>query len=115
MKGSNMRRGLGPALLFSLLVCLGCSGQGDLPPGIDTDGASRGAGVLVGPCDDGAEHSCHEQLGLANGVLTCWNGTQNCDGGRWGDCVDGEITEHPAPKQASQRPGADLLSLSGNP
>ncbi len=102
------------AFLLSALGLSGCSGEGELPPGYDGDGTRNGAGLL-GPCEEGAERSCHEQLSLENGILTCWNGTQFCEDGHWGDCVDGEVSEMPAPKETSLRPRAEALSLSGDP
>src|SRR5262245_45525551 len=49
-----------------------------------TTGAGGSGGSDPGtPCPEGATRDCHVTLGEHNGVLSCFDGVQTCDGGVW--------------------------------
>ena len=81
------------SVLGAVLPMYGC-GSPDHPP--DTSGdswsiAGKGGG---GPCTfDGEVRTCHVTLGSHAGILSCFHGTQTCQGGVWGACGGaGDIT-----------------------
>lgn len=79
------------ATLFS------CGGPERETPG-RWDGGGGGEGGLggqsnvisVGNCGDSEaeDRPCKVYHQQANGVTSCFNGIQYCDGGRWSDCID---------------------------
>ena len=52
--------------------------------------APQPTGEAEGPCQDGATRKCKVVIGEHDGVLTCFVGTEVCDGGEWGECGDVE-------------------------
>jgi hypothetical protein len=46
--------------------------------------------ISVGNCGDSEaeDRPCKVYHQQANGVTSCFNGIQYCDGGRWSDCID---------------------------
>jgi len=50
-----------------------------------------------GPCVDGQTRECHITLGNHDGILSCFDGVEHCEGGAWGMCVDGTISSRTAP------------------
>jgi hypothetical protein len=83
------------ALLFALagaMVALpvGCSDDSKLPGANVGSGGSGGyGGVLTGPCEDGATRACGIELEKHDNIVSCYVGTQKCEGGVWGQCGDG--------------------------
>ncbi|MFO0592733.1 MAG: vWA domain-containing protein [Polyangiaceae bacterium] len=105
--GSAVKMARLPALIT--FVALGVAALAGCGPGDDTStgGAPSGAGGFggstggdggggSGPCEDGATQDCHITLGQHGNVLSCFSGTQTCEGGQWGPCI-GAQADHPAP------------------
>jgi hypothetical protein len=55
-----------------------------------------------GPCEDGDTRDCHQVLGQQGSVVSCYDGTQTCSDGVWGECIDGTVRVTPAPAQLPQ-------------
>jgi hypothetical protein len=67
-------------------------------------------------CDDGDTRDCHVVLGQQGTVLSCYDGTQTCSDGEWGDCVDGTVRVTPAPPELPHPLAfTDAGSCSNNP
>ncbi len=107
---------------LSLLVLTAC-GTSDRPPGLDDSDGGDGNGQIPDPtpCDDGASRACGVTLSQANGVKSCYRGTEYCDGGHWSLCTDGEVTKEPDHTEAQLDEISKILSISlpakciGNP
>jgi hypothetical protein len=108
------RGGLVLALLFCVTAAVGvaCGSIGGdplgppdkpEPTGSGGSGGSGGAGG-GGPCTDGQTRDCHVTLGEHNGILSCFDGVEHCQGGAWGPCVDGTVSSRPAPPQPAPQP-----------
>jgi hypothetical protein len=113
----RLGRGAGLGIALSALVGAGaaaCQVEDELPPrpavlsgaGGGVDGEGQGGGVpgvdggtdgSPAACVDGAKKDCHITLGQHDGVLSCYNGVQVCEGGTWGPCGDGTISSQPTP------------------
>jgi hypothetical protein len=105
---------LGVALM-ALVVAPACQGEDELPPrrsvlsgaggegqggegqGGGGAGGAGGTGGSTAVCVDGMKKDCHITLGQHNGVTSCYNGVQVCQGGKWGPCGDGTISSQPSP------------------
>lgn len=84
---------LGAALGF---MFFGCEAGSPPPAAMDPPLAPRQVATTGQPCTDGAERDCSATLGVSDGVLSCYYGTQSCQGGTWGDCVGTSVSERPA-------------------
>ncbi len=73
-------------------VAAGCSGDESLK-GLDPGAIPTPDAAGSGPCEDGASRACGVTVGQQGDVLTCFEGTQTCAGGVWGECTDGELVE----------------------
>lgn len=73
---------------------IGCGSPDAARPPL-VDGGGLGPGVSTGPCEEGIERECGYKLDQANGVVTCYEGVQVCDGGEWSECTDGEVVRRP--------------------
>lgn len=62
------------------------------------------------PCKDGATKSCSITTEQANGVKSCWKGTQTCQDGVWQRCLTSDVDEATIVRPA--RPGIRSLALS---
>jgi hypothetical protein len=110
------------SLVFMLAVMASACGDdaGLGPPQSEagSGGAWPDGGSGTGfPCTEGAERDCHITISEHNGVLTCYDGVQQCVAGAWGPCGDGSVSERMAPSgSAAGAPGGDSypkpLSLS---
>ena len=81
-------------------LAIGCSdaGGGDLGarPGAPAPPPSPDA-----KCTTGATRQCKIIIGEEGGVLTCYQGTQLCTEGAWGECgEEGELVKVPMPVEA---------------
>lgn len=90
-------------LLALCWLCLGCGDAGgdehpdvyEVPPG-SVDLAPSGAedeatealedDVAVGPCKHELKRRCKVTLKIRNGIKTCAEGEQRCEGGQWSEC-----------------------------
>lgn len=71
-----------------------CSGETPKTASVGFEGgAPRQFGA---PCEGDQSQPCSITLSQHNGVLECYHGTQKCEGGRWGACTSGTITEQAA-------------------
>lgn len=91
-------------------LTLGCSSDGDLPPYRGGEGPSS-RNYKAGPCEAGAEYRCSATLEQGNGLLSCWQGTQQCVDGVWGPCVGG-LTTQVDPRHHGPPGGLRTLALS---
>lgn len=98
----------------------GCSAGDERLPGTDF-----GDGV-AGPngddpnngdteCEDGDVRDCHVTLDQAGSVVTCLDGYQACEGGRWGECESGVVSERWAPAPPSLGKGESRPLSLGPP
>jgi hypothetical protein len=82
-------------LSLALGVLLSCTTQ----PESTTDplDISLGSGGSVehidATCEEDTQRACHVTLGQNEGVISCFVGVQNCVGGEWTQCSDGEEVE----------------------
>ncbi|MCC6553232.1 MAG: VWA domain-containing protein, partial [Polyangiaceae bacterium] len=75
------------AVATSLAACSGGDEGLDPPsPGGGGSGASGGGTTTGGPCAEGAQRECHVTIGEHDGVLTCLDGVETCEGGSWTGC-----------------------------
>ncbi|HEY6559532.1 MAG TPA: lectin-like protein [Polyangiaceae bacterium] len=99
------RSGARLCVALLLIVCgvlsamSGCSGGQELegnpfehPP---EDGGQNH--VEAGPCTEETTRRCGITLGRHGNVLSCYVGTQKCQGGVWSTCADGQVTELAVP------------------
>ncbi len=68
----------------------------------------------VAECFDGALEPCNELLGEHAGIISCYEGTRTCSGGRFGACGDGHEFELSAAEMGgpSASPGLRPLAFS---
>jgi hypothetical protein len=126
--------GNGPAMLgraFAVLifvmstiaaVAAGCGADSGKPPGTGGSGTTTGTGgstsSIPGSCTEGAKQECHVTLGQHGSVITCYAGTQTCEGGLWGDCIGGSEFHRFAPGAGTAErrdPGADQGDTPAQP
>jgi hypothetical protein len=71
----------------ALMLASGC-GASDRPPELgDSNGFLNHDPLPPEPCaPEGAVRECHVTLGVHDGILSCFQGTQTCSGGVWGSC-----------------------------
>lgn len=110
------------ALAVSVVAAVVVSAQAcsTMPLAGGSDPTAGGA-PLSGPCaPEGAVRDCRVPLGKANGVATCFVGTQECRGGLWTSCGGREITlssvdfeTSPQASQSGIRPLVQPLSDAG--
>lgn len=94
------RLGLLSLLLTSVALGVACGAEDDAVPPVGLSTGSGGSTASSGPgggCTDGDTQDCHITLGQHEGVLSCYDGTQTCEGGAWGPCGDGTVSMRPAP------------------
>jgi hypothetical protein len=116
-----VRRGLAlAAIVASVAAAVGaCGGYETLDPPEPTGTGGGGGGTTGGPCTDGDMHECHVMIGQHDGVLTCLDGVETCEGGSWGPCsgVTRTRSTPAAPPEPPERLADELypkpLSLSG--
>ncbi|MGZ5970014.1 MAG: hypothetical protein ACXWP4_20220, partial [Polyangiales bacterium] len=48
--------------------------------------------TVEGPCVDGTTRDCHVDLGVRDGVRTCFGGRQDCRAGVWSACEGDDVT-----------------------
>jgi hypothetical protein len=88
-KGVNLRKKVAAVALLGVLAALfGQACGSDGPPGGLLGSGSGGPNET---CDAGGIRSCHVTLGEHNGIVTCFEGTQACVDGYWGECSAGEV------------------------
>jgi len=108
-------------VLFGLLSFAACGGAEDAPGLTGFDGPTGSGGAKPGsPCDEGQVQACSLTLGKHGNVLSCYHGTQACEGGVWQECGDGTLEEQAAPAWLSTpgvRPAAltDPVDCADNP
>lgn len=84
------------AAAFMALVVTGCHGEASLPAsGLEADGG------VAESCRGTETRSCGHTMGSHGEVLTCYEGTQRCEGGRWSPCSDGEVVNLKKPTTGS--------------
>lgn len=102
-------------VLFVLAVGLsggmGCSSEGERPPGQEGEGGGS-SGVGFGPCEEDAVRSCGVTVELASGVMSCYRGKQYCEEGKWSACREGQVTKEAVPPR-SRRGG--FFEAQGEP
>ena len=111
------------AVAFLSLVILTACGTSDRPPGLNDSDGGDGNGQIPDPtpCEDGSSRACGVTLSQANGVKSCYRGTEYCDGGHWSECTDGVVTKEPDHTEAQLDEISKILSISsaakciGNP
>lgn len=77
-------------LTLASLGAAGCGGNDQDRPTADIGlGGSTGDHDIFasGPCEEGLEKTCSATIQQANGVKSCFRGTQYCVEGRWSECV----------------------------
>ena len=79
------------AAIFSM-AAVGCGEDGApaIGSGSGVGGHPVGDGGVV-PCTEGTVESCTVYVGEHNGVLSCYEGVQVCEGGTFGPCKDGRV------------------------
>jgi len=87
--GQMVVRGLLLATVMVGVSVVACSS--DSPDGIGNGNTVPTDGGTYA-CADGVTRACFVTLGEHNGVLSCYEGTQNCIEGGWTECSDGTIT-----------------------
>lgn len=89
-----------PLVVLAALLGFGvASGCGSEDRADAWGGSGGGDHPLPGnePCAVGDSRECHVTLDERNGILTCMSGTQACEGGIWGECQGGTLSEQSAP------------------
>jgi hypothetical protein len=90
-------------------LLLGLAGVLALAAGCSDDDPPRQAflgvpgprgGTEAAPCESGSTQCCIVTLGVHGSVLICYEGTQTCVDGQWGECTDGTVTEVPVSETA---------------
>ena len=68
----------------------------------------------TGPCKIGETRGCSVTIGVHDGVLSCFEGTQTCKTGTWESCTDGNIQSYKQPSWVKPGPatGPSFLALS---
>jgi len=95
---------------------VGCSDDSKLPGANVGSGGSGGyGGVLTGPCEDGASRPCGIELEKHDNIVSCYVGTQKCEGGVWGQCGDGTTKTTTIPESGSQVQATAPLNCTTNP
>lgn len=85
-----------------VLALAACS-VGDAAPSTSTAfQPGRQPGFIQEPCKDGTTRECSITLGETNGVLSCYRGSQVCQGGSWSACggsafANEGVVEQPTP------------------
>src|SRR5262245_347275 len=89
------------AAIASASAACGANDESPRGPGrqLGLGGASSEAGGAAGStaaglpgCIDGDVQECHFTLGQHGSVLSCFDGKQVCEGGLWGPCADGTVS-----------------------
>lgn len=68
------------------------------------------AGVQT--CVEGSTKSCYVYYGEHNGILSCYEGTQVCENGVYGQCKDGTVVKRLTSPGSSSSGGMRVMSLS---
>jgi len=87
----HIRIGLGAVAL--ILLTAGCGGSDqDRPTGATGLGGAAGDHDVLsaGPCEEGYQQTCSATIHQANGIKSCFRGTQFCVDGRWSECLASE-------------------------
>jgi hypothetical protein len=130
-------KGNGPAMLgraFAVLIFVlstiataaaGCGADSEKPTGTGGSGSTTGPGgtggstsSISGGCTEGATQDCHVTLAQHGSVITCYAGTQTCEGGVWGDCLNGSQFQRLVPGAGSverRDPGAEVGDTLAEP
>jgi len=74
-------------------IMLACSGEGGTY--LPADGGAEPS--VGGPCVEESERACGLTLEVNGDSMTCYRGTQVCEGGVWSPCRDGSVTREPLP------------------
>lgn len=81
------------------LVGAACSGDEKRPDSGGYGGDDGFGGGPAGTCKPGAERACGFKVDQSEGVVTCFQGTQECeDDGTWGPCGNGDFVDMPDDK-----------------
>ncbi len=107
---NNAILGAAAALFFGVFGTLACS-DAEGPGSLDVS-SSVDHSVEVGPCEPGAERACGVTLEQANGIVTCFEGTQTCDAGVWGECQGERVVKRPDPTSQRYADHYRALALS---
>src|SRR5690606_19556684 len=98
--------------LLSAFVAFVACGTGNDLPAVGVDGPVGGPkGTYETRCEEGEFRVCSVTLGEHDGVLSCYHGTQACQGEQWQVCANGRLEEQAAPAFLS-RPGLGAQALS---
>ncbi len=97
--------------LVVLLVGSGCS-QPEERAELIGGGEGRHPGVAQGACEEGAQQECGYTLEQSADLVTCYLGVQRCEGGTWGPCEDGDLSEMPNPDSEFFRGSYEVQTLS---
>jgi lectin-like protein len=74
---------------------------------------ARAAQVPLTPaCVEGAVEPCSEVLGEHDGIVSCYEGTRTCQGGRWSACLDGQSYEVMRGEATASAAGLRPLAVS---
>jgi hypothetical protein len=77
------------AVLVAAVTAGGCSVERPKSLG---GGSVWTAPASAQPCADGATRECHVDLGVHDGVRTCFAGKQDCRAGSWSECLGDDVT-----------------------
>lgn len=93
---------------------LGCSDSGRASGTPEGNGPRPDNRTATGPCKAGDSQSCSVTIGVHDGILSCFEGTQSCVDGTWAGCSDGSYNSYKAPAwvKAGSPGGAKFLALS---
>jgi hypothetical protein len=65
-------------------------------------------------CTEGDARECSATLAIHDGILSCYDGLQTCESGRWGNCMGTSIVERPEP-ELTQSDGTRLQATTTLP
>lgn len=96
--------------LGGIVFSAACSGEDPLgPPSSSggTTGTGSGSGSGSGACTEGEQRDCSVTVSEHDGVLTCMDGTQFCEGGAWTACTGETMRTRPAPRAVRREEGEE--------
>ncbi len=100
-----------PALVAALSLMSGACGSDEgnaIGDGHQVQQPGGDGGVA---CEAGATKACFVYVGESSGVLSCYEGVQVCEDGRYGPCQDGTVVKRLRPTSGTSG-GMRVMSLS---
>lgn len=107
-----------PPAAVAFVALVHCSSDSQLPAAsYNPDDSGVGYGT---PCTTGDSRECHAVVGKHEGFVDCFDGVQQCEGGKWGPCMGsasggGKITSKAIPPDSPWRGVQDFTGAAAAP